>query len=76
MNRIEPKEAFKLYQLTKFYPLCILSNLVSIMVPGLVILFWINRTFTITVQRKSKRGPLTESELLFLLEKIQEKRGV
>ena len=76
MNKIDPREAFKLYQLTKFYPLCILSNLVSIMAPGLIILFWVNRTFTITIQRKNKRLPLTESELLFLLDKVQGKREV
>ena len=74
MNKINPKEAFRLYQLTKFYPLCILSNLFSIMVPGLIIVFWINRTFSITVQRKGKLMALTESELLLLLDKIQEKK--
>ena len=76
LNKIDPSEAFKLYQLTKFYPLCILSNFVSIMAPGLVILFLLSRTFTIRIERKNKRLALTESELLSLLEKLQEKREV
>jgi hypothetical protein len=72
MAKINSNEAFKLYQLTRFYPACVFSNVISIVIPGILLLVWINNTFTITVEKKVKNTVLTEKELLILLDKIQE----
>ncbi len=69
---INSKEAFKLYQLTKFYPACIFTNLISILIPGVFLAFFLNKKFKITIEKKDKPKVLSEKELLFLLEQIQE----
>jgi hypothetical protein len=53
-NLLSNKDAFKLYSLTRFYPLCAINTVLGFLIPSLIIAFWIKLNYTVTIQKKVK----------------------
>lgn len=70
--KLSSKQALRLYELTKYHPACILTNVLSFLIPSLIVYLYIKKNYNIRIEKKSSE-PLSEQELLKLLEKIQQK---